>query len=149
MARRTRPRITVTIDPDLLDEMDTYIRKHSGMDRSRLVDEALRCWYAQKLREALVRQHSAPESPEELRERLAWKGIRAEQALRFQVRAKHRERDYARHGFLERVPPGRFRPGTAAASGSARSAHRHWRRGHARRVTKIKRRICICLRFRL
>ncbi len=84
MARRTRPRITVTIDPDILEEVDTYIEEHSGTDRSQIVDEALRCWYAQTLHEALIRQHSAPKSPEELEQRLAWKRIRAEQALRLQ-----------------------------------------------------------------
>ncbi|MDO8689820.1 MAG: hypothetical protein Q7R39_07380 [Dehalococcoidia bacterium] len=86
MARRTKPRITVTVDPDILDEIDTYIQEHSGMDRSRIVDEALRGWYAQVLHEALVRQHSAPKSPEELGERLAWKRIRAERALRVELK---------------------------------------------------------------
>ena len=86
MARRTRPRITITVDPDILEEIDAYIQEHSGMDRSRIVDEALRCWYAQALHEALVRQHSAPKSPEELEERLAWKRIRAEQSLRVELK---------------------------------------------------------------
>ncbi len=79
MAQRIRPRITVTVDPDMLEEIDSYIQEHAGTDRSQVVDEALRCWYARVLHEALVRQHSAPRSPEELEERAAWKRIRAAQ----------------------------------------------------------------------
>ena len=79
MAQRVRPRITVTVDPGMLKEVDTYIQEHEGTDRSQVVDEALRCWYARILHEALVKQHSAPRSPEELEERAAWKSIRAAQ----------------------------------------------------------------------
>ncbi len=82
MVQRVRPRITVTVDPDMLEEVDAYIQEHAGTDRSRVVDEALRCWYAQVLREALARQHSAPKSPEELAERADWKRIRAAQSRR-------------------------------------------------------------------
>ncbi len=82
MERRTRPRITVTVDPDILDEVDAYIQEHVGTDRSRVVDAALRCWYTRMLHDALVRQHSAPRSTAELDERLAWKRIRMEQSQR-------------------------------------------------------------------
>lgn len=83
MRRRTKPRITVTVDPVMLDEVDTYVRGHAGADRSQVVDAALRCWYAQVLHEALVRQHSAHRSVEELEERAAWKRIRSAQAQHF------------------------------------------------------------------
>lgn len=79
MAQRSRPRITVTVDPEMLDEVDAYIREHEGADRSGIVDEALRCWYARLLHEALERQHSAPRSPEEMEERKAWKRVREAQ----------------------------------------------------------------------
>ena len=82
MAQRNKPRITITVDPDMLEEIDTYIQEHQGTDRSQIVDEALRCWYASMLHEALVRQHSAPKSPDELEERAAWKRIRAAQMPR-------------------------------------------------------------------
>ncbi len=82
MAQRTRPRITVTVDPDMLDEVDNYVHQHEEADRSQVVNEALRLWYAKQLHEALVRQHSAPKSPEELEERVAWKRIRAAQLAR-------------------------------------------------------------------
>ena len=82
MAQRLRPRITVTVDPDMLQEVDTYIREHEGVDRSQVVDEALRVWYGQILHEALVRQHATAKSPEERQERSAWKRIRAAQMPR-------------------------------------------------------------------
>jgi hypothetical protein len=78
------------VDPDMLEEIDSYVKEHQGTDRSRVVDEALRCWYASTLREALAKQHSAPRSPEELEERAAWKRIRAAQM-------SHLERKYHRH----------------------------------------------------
>lgn len=84
---RTRRRITVTVDPEMLEEIDTYIRDHAGMDRSRLVDEALRCWHDRTLHQAIMRQHSATKSAEEVEERLAWRRIRAAQSLR--VQRKH------------------------------------------------------------
>lgn len=82
MVQRNRPRITVTVDPDMLEEVDTYIQEHVGTDRSQIVDEALRYWYAQVLHEALVKQHAAPKSPGEMEERAAWKRIRAAQRSR-------------------------------------------------------------------
>jgi len=91
MALRTRPRITITVDPDMLEEVDTYVQEHAGTDRSRVVHEALRCWYARVLHESLITQHSARKSTEELAERAAWKRIRAAQSLR----AEHK---YQRHG---------------------------------------------------
>jgi metal-responsive CopG/Arc/MetJ family transcriptional regulator len=76
-AQRNRPRITVTIDPGMLEEVDAYIQAHNGIDRSQVIDEALRCWYAHQIREALIEQHSADRSSEESEERLAWRRVRA------------------------------------------------------------------------
>jgi metal-responsive CopG/Arc/MetJ family transcriptional regulator len=77
MARRSRPRITVTVDPDILDEIDAYVQDHEGVDRSQVVEEALRVWYARILEDALARQHAAVKSQQEIDERAAWKQIRA------------------------------------------------------------------------
>lgn len=82
MAKRVRPRITVTVDPDMLDEVDAFIQEHEGTDRSQVVDKALRCWYAGILADALERQHAEPKSAVELEERAAWKRIRAAQLTR-------------------------------------------------------------------
>jgi Arc/MetJ-type ribon-helix-helix transcriptional regulator len=82
MAQRTKSRITVTIDPGILEEIDRYVEEQGGTDRSKVVGEALQSWYARILHEALVRQHAAPKSAEELEERAAWKRIRAAQLAR-------------------------------------------------------------------
>lgn len=82
MAQRTRPMINVTVDPDMLDEVDAYVQAHGGADRSQVVDEALRCWYARLVHEALIKQHSAPQSAAEQQERDTWRHIRAAQVPR-------------------------------------------------------------------
>ncbi len=80
--QRQRPKISVTVAPELLNAVDEYARGHAGTDRSKIVDEALRCWIAQKQREALHAQFTAQRSPEEEEERAAWKRIRAAQVRR-------------------------------------------------------------------
>ncbi|MBI4321106.1 MAG: hypothetical protein HY675_21665 [Chloroflexi bacterium] len=92
MIQRTKPRITVTVDPDMLDEIDSFIRENAGTDRSGVLADALRCWYAQRLHEALVQQHAAPKSPEEIEERAAWKRIRAAQMPRSERKYNLREK---------------------------------------------------------
>jgi metal-responsive CopG/Arc/MetJ family transcriptional regulator len=82
MVQRTRPRITITVDPAMLEEVDAYVEQHEGTDRSKVVDEALRAWHAQIIHEALVKQHATPKSSEEIAERAAWKRIRAAQLAR-------------------------------------------------------------------
>ena len=79
MQSRVRPRITVTVAPDMLKEVDSYVQEHEGIDRSQVIDDALRRWYTSVVRDALARQRTTPKSPEELEERTAWKRIRAAQ----------------------------------------------------------------------
>jgi len=79
VTRRTGVGMTVTVDPDVLEAIDAYIEQHAGLDRSQVVDEALRAWYMGVIHESLVRQHAAPRSVEEQNERAAWKRIRAAQ----------------------------------------------------------------------
>jgi metal-responsive CopG/Arc/MetJ family transcriptional regulator len=78
MASRTKPRVTITVDPDLLTAVDRYVEDHqeTGTDRSGVVDEALRLWCREQLRQALVAQYSAPRSEEELAEAADWARIR-------------------------------------------------------------------------
>lgn len=44
-----------------------------------LTNAALRLWYGQMIHEALVTQHAAPQSAEEMAERAAWRRIQAAQ----------------------------------------------------------------------
>lgn len=61
----------------MLREVDSYLKEHVELDRSQIADQGLRLWYAERIREALVSQHSAPRSPWELEELVAWKRMRA------------------------------------------------------------------------
>jgi Arc/MetJ-type ribon-helix-helix transcriptional regulator len=78
MTRRTRPRVTVTLDQDLLAAVDRYVEEHqeAGADRSGVVDEALRLWCREQLRQDLRTQYLAPRSEEELTEAAGWAKIR-------------------------------------------------------------------------
>jgi metal-responsive CopG/Arc/MetJ family transcriptional regulator len=44
MGQRHRVKISATVDPELLDGVDAYIREHPGRDRSKVIDEALMLW---------------------------------------------------------------------------------------------------------
>ena len=78
MTHRTRPRVTVTLDPDLLGAVDDYVQEHhrDGADRSGVLDEALRLWCQERLRRAMRAQYLAPRSDEELDEQASWTHIR-------------------------------------------------------------------------
>jgi hypothetical protein len=70
--------VTITVDPDLLTTVDQYVDEHEaeGIDRSGVVDEALRLWCREQLRQALRAQYLAPRSEEEIAEVAAWAAIR-------------------------------------------------------------------------
>jgi hypothetical protein len=93
MASRTKPRVTITVDPDLLTAVDRYVEDHqeTGTDRSGVVDEALRLWCREQLRQALVAQYSAPRSEEELAEAADWARIREAANANFGRRYGERE----------------------------------------------------------
>jgi Arc/MetJ-type ribon-helix-helix transcriptional regulator len=76
---RTKPRVTVTLDPELLTAIDHYVSEHQGegVDRSGVVSEALRLWWREQLRQELRAQYLAPRSEEELVEAADWARIRA------------------------------------------------------------------------
>lgn len=83
MARSARRvKVGATLDPELVAAVDRYVEEHPGSDRSRVIDEALRLWYARRQDEAMERQFSAPRSRRETEEREAWKSIQAAAAQR-------------------------------------------------------------------
>ncbi len=79
----------MTVDPDLLGEVDAYVQNHREADRSKVFDEALRCWVAYRQKMALREQFSAPRSPEEEEELLEWRQIQAAQ-LHYLLRKQER-----------------------------------------------------------
>jgi Arc/MetJ-type ribon-helix-helix transcriptional regulator len=73
MGQRRRVKISATVDPELLDGVDAYIREHPGRDRSKVIDEALMLWLAQEQDRAMEAQFDDPDVPEdELRQ---WNAI--------------------------------------------------------------------------
>ena len=82
VAERNRAKISVTVDPALLKAVDAYVVKHPGLDRSKVIDQALLQWYAARQEEAIVAQHQATPSDEERREMEDWRAIRRAAAAR-------------------------------------------------------------------
>jgi hypothetical protein len=72
---RRRTKISITVDPALLNAVDRYVLRHPDLDRSKVMESALQNWYRVRQDEAMVEQFSAAEPPEES-ERRGWRQIR-------------------------------------------------------------------------
>ena len=77
-----RVKVGATLDPDLVAAVDRYVGEHSDVDRSSVIDDALRLWYAQQQEQALERQLTAPRSARERAETRRWASIRRASASR-------------------------------------------------------------------
>ena len=91
MARRAverrRVKISATLDPELLQAVDAFVAEHAGLDRSKVLDDALRLWCAHQQEQAMEAQFTAPQDEREREERAAWRRIQAAAAERiFQPR---------------------------------------------------------------
>jgi metal-responsive CopG/Arc/MetJ family transcriptional regulator len=93
VARRSKTRVTLTLEPGLLSAVDRYVQEHhaEGVDRSGVVAAALRLWYHERLREAMRAQFLALPSEEEIAEQEAWARIRAAAGEEFVRRFAERE----------------------------------------------------------
>lgn len=88
---RRRVKISATIDPELLRAVDAYVAEHTELDRSKVLDDALRLWCAHEQDKAMEAQFTAPQDEREREERAAWRRIQAAAAERiFQPRAPDR-----------------------------------------------------------
>ena len=84
---RRRVKVSVTVEPELLKAVDSFVGSHPGLDRSKVFDEALYEWYGRRQEEAMAAQFTAPASPAERDERQIWRQIRSTAAARrFQAR---------------------------------------------------------------
>ena len=79
---RRRTKIGATIDPQLAAAVDAYVATHPETDRSGVIDEALRLWYARQQALAMTTQFRTPVTAPEAAERRAWKAVRAAAASR-------------------------------------------------------------------
>jgi metal-responsive CopG/Arc/MetJ family transcriptional regulator len=80
-----KAKITVTLSPDLISELDSFVNSSGGSSRSRLVEEALRRWLHDQAQKELERQteeyyHSL--SKAEHKEDQQWSKISARSAKR-------------------------------------------------------------------
>lgn len=71
-----RKKISVSVDRILLQAVDSYVEHHEGLDRSKVIDQALMGWYAARQDEAMIEQYAAPTTAEEDAEYAAWERIR-------------------------------------------------------------------------
>jgi Arc/MetJ-type ribon-helix-helix transcriptional regulator len=81
-AIRKRTKFSATVDSDLLETVDRYVQEHDEVNRSTVIDDALRLWIARERERAIEAQHAPPETPEEAAELESWRAIRDAAAQR-------------------------------------------------------------------
>ena len=81
---RRRTKISATVNAELLQAVDRFVREHPGSDRSKVLDDALRLWCAHQQEQAMREQY-ADDGGVDPEEWVAWCAIRdaaAERSLR-------------------------------------------------------------------
>jgi hypothetical protein len=76
----TRVKVSVTVDPDVLHEIDNYVGEHEGLDRSKVMGEALALWVARRQDAAMEEQFSGDAAPPDEVE--SWRSVRRAAAAR-------------------------------------------------------------------
>lgn len=51
-----RVKVSVSVDPQLLNAVDIYVQEHKGVDRSKVIDQALGYWTAAQQESAMEAQ---------------------------------------------------------------------------------------------
>jgi len=74
-------KVSVSVDPKLLQAVDAYVREHDGADRSKVVDQALGYWSAAQQDAAMELQFADSAGPPE-GELESWNSIRRAAAKR-------------------------------------------------------------------
>lgn len=86
-----RVKVGVTLDPELVAAVDRYVDANPEVDRSTVIDHALRLWYGQQQDAAMERAFLAPRSARERSEAEGWRAIRRAAAERM-IRGRHHDR---------------------------------------------------------
>ena len=84
-SRTPKAKITVTLDPNVVRELDALVQAPDARSRSQLVEEALRQWLEQHAQRELAREteeYYRSLSPGEQEEDHQWSTITAEAANR-------------------------------------------------------------------
>jgi Arc/MetJ-type ribon-helix-helix transcriptional regulator len=71
----TRVKVSLSLDPVLVRDVDAYVEAHEDVDRSKVVDEALKLWSATQQRSAMELQY-ADEGDTDPAELNAWRQVR-------------------------------------------------------------------------
>jgi hypothetical protein len=72
-SNRRRVKTSATVDPELLDGVDAYLRERPDCDRSKVIDEALMLWLAQEQDRAMEAQFDGTDLPDD--ELLQWNAV--------------------------------------------------------------------------
>jgi metal-responsive CopG/Arc/MetJ family transcriptional regulator len=86
---RRRAKVSITVDPALLNAVDRYVQRHADTDRSMIMESALQSWYSARQQEAMIEEFSVTEP--EKNERQRWQRIRrvaAERTLKRRARLR-------------------------------------------------------------
>jgi Arc/MetJ-type ribon-helix-helix transcriptional regulator len=76
-----RVKVSLSLDPLLIRDVDAYVEAHGNVDRSKVVDEALKLWSAAQQRSAMALQF-VDEGEADPAELDAWHHMRREAARR-------------------------------------------------------------------
>jgi hypothetical protein len=71
---RRRAKVSVTVDPALLNAVDRYVQRHADTDRSKVMESALQSWYSARQEEAMIEQFSDPDLQKD--EQRDWQRVR-------------------------------------------------------------------------
>ena len=74
--------MSVSLDPGLLELVDAFLQDHAELDRSKVMDQALALWSAERQAEAMAAQYSDPVDNEQLASWRATRRAAAERRLR-------------------------------------------------------------------
>ncbi len=81
-AQKRRVKVGATLDPELVAAVDAHVARHPGLDRSAVIDEALRLWHEREQGAAMQRQLREDAKRYDDPERVAWRRIRDAAAAR-------------------------------------------------------------------
>ena len=74
-----RARITISLSPDLLAAVDSYIRGHPGLSRSAVCTKAITAWL-QADQETLIERYYNDQSPSDRQEDDQWRRLASRSA---------------------------------------------------------------------
>jgi len=80
---KSKVKVTATIDPDIIDAIDSYLKKTKNRSRSKFIEDILRSWYMEQKRteiEKKMEKYYLSLSEDEKKEDKEWTKIAAESA---------------------------------------------------------------------